>query len=242
MPDISVLMLTYNKSPFLQRAVPVVLNSMALIEHAEILLLDNGSTDDSKAVISTLQEDYPLNVFTLPENIGLNGYSYLAERAKGSIIFTADDDVFEATYGWDEMFISLLNSKFSGRSFGYLGSDATNDNGGRQPHIWGRARLDDFEIEIAPVGGWLAATTRKIMDRVGGFHSDMPKMHLDDLDYQNRVWAAGYLCGVVKNIQVFHACAPRWYKELGREATYEEKMANLQEAGIQSWVQAQQEK
>ena len=231
---ISICMVTYNKKPFLERSLPAILQSRSRKRDLEVLVWNNGSTDGTKEYLDTFipPKNVRYAVWHNERNIGLNAYSYLANEAAGDIIVTADDDVFSVTPGWEEMFEIVFATRFDGRVFGYVGSDTTNPDGGRLYEKIGVANVGELEIEIGPVGGWFAATTQHVIEVTGGFHVGMPAMHLEDLDYQQRVWQHGYLCGTLLNVEVYHACAPDFYKELGCEDTYREKVRLAAEVGI----------
>lgn len=230
---ISICMITYNKAPFLSRSVPAILESFDNWDEVEFLLLDNGCTDDTKNVIATLSEKYPINVFKTRGNVGLNGYSMLVEQSSGDIIVTVDDDIFYLSRGWQECFTKALNSNFAGRKFGYVGADTINKDGGRVYDVSGYASIGDMTIEIGTVGGWFAATKRSVLEEIGGFHDGMPELYLEDADFQRRAWRYGYLCGTIVDVKVYHARAPRHYIELACEDTYMEKVRLASEVGIE---------
>lgn len=231
---ISVCMVTYNKKPFLERSIPAIFSSLDPSRSFEFFVWNNASTDGTAEYLNTVVA--PDNVrymsFDGKRNIGLNAYSYLAKFSTGDIVVTVDDDIFSVTPGWEEMLEIVFATKFDGRVFGYVGTDTVNADGGRIYEKVGVANVGELEIEIGPVGGWFAATTQHVMEKVGGFHVGMPELHLEDLDYQQRVWNNGYLCGTLTNVQVYHARSPRFYKELGCEDTYIEKQRLAAKSGI----------
>jgi GT2 family glycosyltransferase len=226
-------MISYNKAPYLELSIPAIFSSVADKNVVEFLFLNNGSSDHTREVINSLREDFPISVFNVDKNVGLNGYGILADCAVGDIIVTVDDDVFYVSRGWEAHFERALSVRFGGRMFGYVSSDTINGDSARMPEVMGHAKIGGLEIELGAAGGWFAATSRHAMEEVGGFHQGMPEMHLEDLDFQQRAWRHGYLCGTVLNVKVHHARSPRIYKELGCESTYMEKMRLAQEAGIE---------
>lgn len=238
MKSISICMITYNKLPFLKRSLAAIADSVVGDWDVEIIVLDNGSTDGTSQHLEIFAHICPVNIkythVREERNVGLNGYGLIVPMATGDIIVTADDDVFEvAPPGWEERFRRVLYSTFGGRRFGYVSTDTLNEDGGRlSGGALGIARIDDLEIEVGIAGGWFAATTRDVVDCVGGFHLGMPRMHLEDADFQGRVWNSGYLVGTLLNTKVFHARAPSYYTELGCENTYHEKEKWAMEVGI----------
>jgi len=233
--DISVCMITYNKLPFVERSVPVILGSLDPKYRFEFAIWDNGSTDGTWDYLSGVRVPNNVNLILRrgKKNIGLNAYSEIAKETTGGIIVTADDDIFDIQpAGWEDRFIRVLASKFSGRLFGYVGTDTINTDGGRVCNYWGVATLNGLRVEVGPVGGWFSATTRDVYNKVGGFHSGKAAMYLEDADYQVRVGGAGYLVGTLINTKVLHARSPSYYKELNCTDTYAEKMVLAELAGL----------
>jgi glycosyltransferase involved in cell wall biosynthesis len=232
MKEISICMITYNKSPFLLRSIPAIWNSITHNGRVEFLVLDNGSSDDTSDVLKSLSVKYPISVAHIDDNVGLNGYGILTRYASGDMIITADDDIFFVSRGWEDLFVRSLAVEYNGRKFGYVGSHPINAEGGRMNEVWADVHLGDLHIEIAPTGGWFTMTTADVMKMVGGFHTGQPKMYLEDADYQSRVWAYGLACGILMNVQVHHACSPQWYTDLDRVSTYNAKVKLAREVGI----------
>lgn len=231
-PEISICMITYNKAPFVRKSVRAIMEAVADPNIVEFLVLNNGCTDYTEDVLVGLSRDFNITICGSGRNLGLNGYSVLADRARGEMIVTADDDVFYLSPGWERVFGDALNSR---EIIGYIGADTINEDGGRMYDA--TFAMKDLPphgiIELGPVGGWFAATTRQVMDVVGGFHRGKAEMFLEDLDYQRRCWANGYACGVTRAVRVLHARAPIYYRELGCEDAYREKIRLAGEAGLE---------
>lgn len=227
--DVSLCMITYNKLPFLKKSIPAILDSLDESKSFEFLIFDNGSNDGTKEYLLMFSHVCPENVkchITFgDENIGLNAYGMIVPHSTGKIVVTVDDDIFEiAPLGWEDRFAKILFSKFGGKRFGYVSTDTINEDGGRYDGTpLGIAKIDGLTVEVGPAGGWFTATTQEVLSIVGGFHTGQGAMHLEDADYQNRVWDNGLMCGTLLDTKVFHARAPRFYKELGVTDTYIEK-------------------
>jgi len=236
--DVSLCMITYNKLPFLQRTIDAVINSLDESLHFEFIIFNNGSDDGTEEYLSMFSHVCPKNVeckiLTGDKNYGLNAYGMIVPLATGDIIVTVDDDIFEIEPpGWEGRFKRVLTSRFGGRKFGYVSTDTINDDGGRwEGSPLGHASIDGMMIEIGNAGGWFAATTREVIDAVGGFHTGKGLMHLEDADFQSRVAGKGLLVGTLLDTRVFHARSPRFYTELGREGTYREKSALARLEGL----------
>jgi len=230
--DISVCMITYNKSNFLPLSIPAISDSISMGDRVEFIVLDNGSTDGTSDVLWDLSRNYNIKTHRVDTHLGLNAYSVATSMATGKVIITADDDIFYVSPGWEDMFMGALFTPFNGKFFGYVGADTVNTDGGRVYHKFALAEKGDIKIEVGPVGGWFTATTRTVMSEVGGFHSGMPLMYLEDADYQSRVAGAGFLYGTILNVRVYHARGPKFFKLLSCMDTYNERISLADEVGI----------
>lgn len=228
----SILMITYNKCKFLTISIPTILNSLDDEFEHELLILDNGSTDQTQSVLDVFDSWPDVHTYRSEENVGLNGYGLLAEKAKGDIIVTVDDDVFYITPNWERVFSRVLSTDFDGHKFAYVGSQTLNDDAGMVEDVWGRAETGGVNINVCPVGGWFAAIKKETLDELGGFHSGRELMHLEDADLQRRAWKKGYICGIAMPVSVFHARSPLFYQALDAEETYENRMEIARRVGI----------
>jgi len=226
-------MITHNKAPFLEISVPAISSSISR-DDVEFIILDNGSTDGTSDLLLDMSRNFDLKVHRIKEHIGLNAYSIVTNMASGKIVVTADDDIFCVDKGWEDAFIAALSSKFGedNRLFGYVGLEPQNEDGGQSKIIHGIAEVGGVNIAICPVGGWFTATTRAVISQIGGFHSGMPLMYLEDADFQSRAAQHGYLVGMIRNVNVYHARSPYFYELLDCVDVYNEKAALAKEVDI----------
>lgn len=100
--DISVIIPTYNRAESLVETV----RSAASLEYPsdlyEIIVVDNGSKDNTPEVVETLQKDAPeINLhYVVEEERGLHNARHAGARvAKGEIlVFTDDDAIFDSKW------------------------------------------------------------------------------------------------------------------------------------------------
>ena len=93
-PQISVLMPTYNQAAFLRRAVHSLLAQT--YSNWELLIVDDGSTDDTPLLISQLRSDERIRDWRLEENCGLGytlNYGLAAARAP-LVTYLPSDDLY----------------------------------------------------------------------------------------------------------------------------------------------------
>jgi glycosyltransferase involved in cell wall biosynthesis len=107
-PLITVAICTRNRAALLKKAVRSVLPQMN--ERAEILIVDNGSTDDTAGVAAEFAAADARVKFFLEPQIGLSRARNLALRqASGDWIIFLDDDA-EAEPGWLSAYESFFSS------------------------------------------------------------------------------------------------------------------------------------
>lgn len=97
-PEISVIMLTYNRSQWVERAIGSILSQT--FTDWELIVVDNGSTDSTSEILRKYEtQDQRISVVTIPKSsIGI-GRNEGLRLAKGRYIaYVDDDDVCETQY------------------------------------------------------------------------------------------------------------------------------------------------
>jgi len=100
-PDISVVVCTYNRAALLTRTVESLFAQQAEAVRFEILVVDNNSTDNTRAVVESLQTKSPVPLHYIFEPRQGNAYARNTgvEQAQAPIVAFIDDDVVAAD-GW----------------------------------------------------------------------------------------------------------------------------------------------
>jgi glycosyltransferase involved in cell wall biosynthesis len=141
-PLVSVILPTYNRSSLLWQAVQSV--RAQTYPHWELLVIDDGSSDDTPAVLSSL-EDPRIRIIRLDhtDNPARVRNAGLAVARGDHIAFLDDDDV------WLEgkLATQLRSLMQSGCRWGYTGF--------RRIDIAGREREDPHLAPWHPHGGWI---------------------------------------------------------------------------------------
>ena len=96
--SISVLMPVYNSEKFLSETVQAVINQS--YTDWELILVDDGSTDNSKEICTKLMNDDKRIKYILQENLGVSHTRNVAlENAQGKyIVFVDSDDLIHEDY------------------------------------------------------------------------------------------------------------------------------------------------
>ena len=93
-PLLSYAFITYNRSRYLKKSLKSVLQQVGNDPLVEVLVCDNASTDDTKALVQKQQEQYKnLRYHCNEENIGAEGNIHQAIRqSRGEYVLVAGDD------------------------------------------------------------------------------------------------------------------------------------------------------
>lgn len=103
-PKVAVVILNWNGKHYLKQFLPALLNTT--YSNAEVIIADNGSTDDS---VSFLSEQYPsIKLIRFSENYGFaRGYNEALKRVESDYYVILNSDV-EVTAGWLQPLVDLL--------------------------------------------------------------------------------------------------------------------------------------
>ncbi len=105
-PRIAVVILNWNGRHYLEKFLPGVMASA--YENAEIVIADNGSTDDS---VSFIEKNYPgVTLVRFPLNHGFaKGYNEVLKTIRAEYYLLLNSDV-EVQPGWIQPMVGLLES------------------------------------------------------------------------------------------------------------------------------------
>jgi len=133
---IAVVILNWNGKRYLERFLPSVVSANPA--DSEIIVVDNGSTDDS---VDFLQKKFPsLRLICFPENLGFaGGYNQALKQVEAPYYVLLNSDV-EVHPGWIEPMAELL--------------DHNSSIGACQPKVLSFENRKLFEYSGA-AGGWL---------------------------------------------------------------------------------------
>lgn len=192
-PLVSVIIASYNHAPYIEESILSVLGQT--YAHVELLVVDDGSTDDSVERIRRLQVEHGFD-FQVQQNQGLTRTLNSAiARAKGCLIvpFGSDDVMLperlskQVAYLADKPEVGICAGNIELiDSAGNLFPEARQ----RRNVPFRRMDFDDVFMERKPYAPATTLTIRKeAFDKVGGFD---PDIRLEDLAIELKITHAGY--------------------------------------------------
>ncbi len=213
-PLISVIILNWNGAQFLKPCFDSLCKQRGPFR-LETIIVDNGSTDDSRSVIDA----YPLTnkkTLYLKDNLGFAaGNNAGLQIASGDYIFFLNNDTELA----DESVSALVNAFNKNPEFHIIGASMirivdrqTIDTQGDTFTIFGKARKrregSPYQnhaglTEIFSVCAGAAMVQRNVLDICGGFDKDF--FHtFEDIDLSFRARLAGFRIAVEPRAVVYH--------------------------------------
>lgn len=213
-PKFSVIILTWNRAEMLDRCLTSLFSSLSNPTECEVIVGNSGSTDDTDEVVAR----HPIGVYVKKDqNIGLELYKELFDRAKGVFIIIIDDDVLELPRHFDRVFESYFE-EFP--DYGYLGLDVVQNgltNGAKPDDSFYRDdRRGERIIQEGPVVGCCAAIKRKTFLELDGFYGYQLSMKDgDDGVLCDKIRGSGMRTGIIKGIRCFHASGPAYSQQFG---------------------------
>lgn len=192
-PLVTVIIASYNHAPYIEKSILSVLGQT--YSNIELLVVDDGSSDESVEIINGLQKKYEFD-FKVQKNKGLTfTLNEAIERAKGSLIapFGSDDIMLpdrlatQVAYMEDKPEVGICAGNIE-----LIDSEGNLFPEKRQNRNVAFRRLDfeDMFLERKP---YPPAPTllirREALQKVGGFD---PNIRLEDLLIELKVTRAGY--------------------------------------------------
>lgn len=201
---ISVVIPTYNRRTLLERCLTSVLSQKLPREKFEVIVVNDGSTDDTKAFLDQMKRRYKtkLKVINLERNRGSAVAKNIGIKiAKGSIVvFTNDDCIVKKN--WLKKLLNVYR-----KHPGIVGAGGYADPPeeevkkniiARYEKIHVRFVLGDITREYvgsyeSPAGGTANMSYKKrVLEEVGYFDEVFPRAAYEDVDLKARICKLGY--------------------------------------------------
>lgn len=206
-PLVSVIIASYNHGPYIEAAIGSVLAQT--YSRLELLVVDDGSRDDSVQRIRQLQERHDFS-FRVQANQGLSRTLNAAiERAAGSLIapFGSDDIMLPGRIA--TQVAHMANKPEVGICAGGIQEIDAHGAERGPAQRFGERRLDFEDVFLDRKKGAPAPTLlfrREALEQVGGFD---PEIRLEDLLIELSITRAGYFIDVLDDVLALyrvHGC------------------------------------
>lgn len=208
-PPLTVAILNWNGASLLQKFLPSVVEHTPQ-DKAQILVIDNGSTDDS---LPLLKHTFPtVKLFTLSDNLGFaGGYNRAMQSIESPFVCLLNSDV-EVTEGWINSPLQRLQEnpslaavqpkilsykhpnsfEYAGAAGGFLDKHGYPFCRGR---LFGTLEKDRHQYDTSTPIMWASGAAlfirKEAFLEVGGFDSFFFS-HMEEIDLAWRLHRAGY--------------------------------------------------
>ncbi len=200
-PAVSVVMPVYNARPYLEQSVGSILDQT--FREFELVILENGSTDGSGAVLRGFAEREPrIRLLETPDALGTAGSSNaVVSHARGAVIARMDADNVSHPRRLERQ-LDVLERHPDAALVGtlYEGIDAV----GRRVRPRDRSKLTRPATD-APFTHGSSTFRRKAFDDVGGYREECAGW--EDLDFLQRLSEVGRVFVITSALNAvrFHA-------------------------------------
>jgi glycosyltransferase involved in cell wall biosynthesis len=260
---LSVIIPTRNRADLLKLALLSLQSQTLSVDSFEVLVIDNGSTDNTKQVVASFQQQFGNIRYFFDPTPGLHVGRHLGMKmAKTDILVYADDDI-EAFPTWLEAIAETFQDPdvvlVGGKNLPKFESEPlewilkmweADKHGNRILGYLSILDLGDEKKEINPyhVFGCNFSIRKAILQEAGGFHPDaMPqeliKYRGDGESHVSKfVLERGLRCIFDNRASVYHAVTPdRMTIEYFRKRAYNQgvsdsytQLRNAQAGGVKS--------
>ncbi len=220
---VSVVIVTYNSAPFLPRLFESIRNQTAF-DDLEVIVMDNGSSDDTVALCRQLSAAWPRAARIEPRGQNF-GYAVSSEAgvklATGEYILNSNADTWLEPDCLEKLLYAIEDAKAASACATEAEMDS-NKTAAPSPggfDIFGRptwtelvpnTRSDSRQWDFCfMVAGAAFLTRRDVWNQLGGYDYKH-FMYAEDDDISWKLWLAGYQNISVKSAIVHHRSGRGW--------------------------------
>ena len=219
-PHITVALCTFNRSQMLRATLESLFAQDTRGITFEIVVIDDGSTDDTSSVVEALQKDalVPLRYIAQPNSGVGRARNRAVEEARAPWIAFIDDDEVASGEWLFELHDAVVTNNADGAGgpclLRVLGQSAIQPVGtvsmlmGEIPNMRGDAvklslfdRLRFRTTKVAHPGGGNALVKRSLVEDIGGFQETS---YGEDLDFFRRAERHGAVFATAPKAWVYH--------------------------------------
>ncbi len=215
---ITFVICTYNRAFILEECLQSVFQQIGELEHYEVLVVDNNSTDETQKLVREMQSEYPVLRLVLEKQIGL---SHARNRAMidgvGEWLVYIDDDA-RLGKGYVERLLSLIESqKYDCLGGMYYAWFRFGKPKWLPKNFGNKELIRESAGRIDGNNGWLSggnmAIRKKVLKELGGFLPELgmagEKAGYGEENYlQEQLLKKGYTIGFDPELIIEHAVLP----------------------------------
>lgn len=214
--SVSIVIPNYNGKQLLEKNLPKLIAELdhEKVYKCEIVIVDDGSTDDSQAFLEALKKTDHSIQMTVLKNEKNHGFSFTVNKgvreAKGEIVLLLNTDIYPQGH-----FLQPLLQHFSDPSVFAVGCMDKSIEGqeeilrGRGIGKWERGFLMHSKGDIDKTNtlwasGGSSAFRKNMWETLGGFNTLYNPFYWEDIDLSYRALKAGYAVLFEKKSVVVH--------------------------------------
>lgn len=214
-PKVSIVILTYNNWAYTRQCL-TSLQKPGRYPNMEIIVIDNGSTDETRRHLAELDTDL-FRVMYSGANLGFAAGNALGcRKASGEYIILLNNDTIVPDGSWIRRLIRPLAMKqdlaMTGPMSNHVGNDQAVDHFVGNPveganADWLRDFYEFYQGGIRYtdlLGFFCVAIKRSVIEQIGDLDRNYGVGMFEDDDYCERVKRAGYKLAIIEDAFVYH--------------------------------------
>lgn len=205
----SLIICSRNRAGQLKKCLDSIKAGEVLENTFEIILVNNGSIDNTEKVMFAFQETCPFSVEVIEESrlgLGIARNTGLA-KAKGEVIAFTDDDCYLASD-----YLTALDSVFDSGSFQYCGGRVLRFDTSDSLYACNESEKAKIfppyhSLEPGAIAGANMVFQRNVVEKIGLFDPMFgtgTAFRCEDIDYCVRASLAGFTGAYIPDLVVYH--------------------------------------
>jgi glycosyltransferase involved in cell wall biosynthesis len=197
-PTVSVIIPAHNSEKLIAKCLKSVVD--AIPENKEIIVIDDGSTDNTSEIASK----FPVKLIRLAKRSGQATAKNVGfELSTGEIVVFVDSDTIVTKHFFVELASALSRDQVGGAGGLVLPIKSDIISSSFMVRLFGYSPISEKEnIEIDSTPGGCSAYHRKVLTEIGGFDTNLKQG--EELDMNIRIRKAGYKLLIVPSAKIYH--------------------------------------